>query len=147
MSNDAKTKKALMIVLVPIIGFVLLILAFLFAFLVQRVTFMLFRDSMIPFINHIINLVLILLISYFVYRSKLKDTYKAIFTIVPVAVLITTAGLMLYNWPIIAFLASALIVISALYYLYKKKKEWYYYYAVLLPTVALLIMYLTGTQI
>ncbi|MBW3011872.1 hypothetical protein KY311_01685 [Candidatus Woesearchaeota archaeon] len=138
-------------------GLILLNLAFLFDFAFQtllRGFFGLFIEIgpdmqlyWFPFLMHGLFVVVILLISYFIFRSKLKPIYKAIYMTVPVAVVLVTAGMFLSHWPVIAYSTGALLCIATLYYFYKTKQPWLYYYTVILVSVALAIFTATGGEI
>lgn len=102
----------------------------------------------VPLVLHLITAIIFLLGSYTILRSeRLKDVYKAMFSIVPIAVLLVYTGMFLYNWPIAVYAVSVVIVAAILFYLYRTKRPWMYYYALFLISSALLYMQITGIDI
>lgn len=91
--------------------------------------------------------VLIYLLSWFIFKSKIGAIYKAIFSVVPVAVTFVTVGMFLYQWPVVSYTLSALIYSGIFFYLYKAKKPWIYYFSVSLIAVVLLITGIMGMEI
>ena len=150
-------KNILSAVAVAIFGFILLTLTFLFDFIFQSVIRALVSlfiplnpDTDIfwlPLLFHGSFVVAIGLISWLVFRSKLKVLYKAIYMTVPVAVVLATVGIFLYSWPIVSYSVGSLLCISALYYFYRTKQPWLYYYAVVLVGLTLAIFTLLGGEI
>jgi hypothetical protein len=142
---------------VAVFGFILLNLAFLFDFIYQSIIrgfVMLFiqinQDTnlyWIPLFFHGSFVIMIGLISWFIFRSRLKEFYKIIYMTVPVAVVLATMGMFFNHWPIIVYTLGSLIVISLLYYFYKTKKYWLYYYTVLLVSITLAVYTLSGGEI
>jgi hypothetical protein len=137
-------------------GLVLLNLTFLLDFLFQRVLRTLF-SVLIPSILetgpswsapwlHVLFLLLIALISWLVYRSKLPALLKAIYTVVPTAVTLATVGIVLYQWPAAVWIAGILITTATLVLLYVKKQPWLYFFAVGLTAVALAMAMLLGVE-
>ena len=100
-----------------------------------------------PPVIHSSFVIIIGLISWFVFRSKLKVLYKAIYMTVPVAVVLVTVGIFLYQWPIISYSLGTLLCLGTLYYFYKTKQPWLYYYAVVLVGITLAIFTATGGEI
>lgn len=150
-------KNVLSAIAVAGFGFILLNLAFIFNFLFQN-----FVDKIarlftsvdfnmawhwFPMLKHLMFVVIIFLISWFVFRSKLGVLYKAIFMTVPLAVVYVTIGIFFYQWPIIAYSLSGLFSIGVLYYFYRTKKPWLYYYTLILVGLAMLLVGLLGIEI
>ncbi|MDP2907288.1 MAG: hypothetical protein Q8O03_05085 [Nanoarchaeota archaeon] len=100
-----------------------------------------------PPIKHALFVVIIGLISWLVFRSKLKVLYKAVYMTVPVAVALVTVGMFLYRWPIVGYSVGSLLCIGTLYYFYRTKQPWLYYYTVVLIGLILAIFTLTGGEI
>jgi hypothetical protein len=138
-------------------GFILLNLAFLFDYLFQSLV-----DGFIklltpvnfnmtcywfPPIKHAMFVVIIGLISWLIFRSKLRVLYKAIFMTVPLAVVYITIGIFFYRWPIIIYSLGGLFNIGVLYYFYRTKKSWLYYYTLILVGITMLIVGLLGIEI
>lgn len=100
-----------------------------------------------PISKHILFVMIIALISWFVFKSKLKELHKAIYSTVPTAVILVTGGMFLYRWPIISYIVGVLIYGIIIFYLYKTKKSWLFYYAVTWVALVLLIMGILGIDI
>lgn len=153
MFKNPYIRNTLSALAVAIFGFILLNLTFLFDFLIQSLIKQLFRVKSniigqgFPLINHIIFVVIIVLISWFVFKSKLGEIYKVIYSTVPLAVVFVTTGIFLYRWPILLYSVSTLIFGAIMFYLYRTKKTWLYYYTVILVASVLLIMGLLGIDI
>lgn len=150
-------KKILSAIAVTFFGFILLNLTFLFdAFyqgIIRRIIgfFLALGPETnlywFPPLMHGSFVVIIGLISWFVFKSKLKVLYKAIYMTVPVAVVLATIGIFFYRWPIIPYSVGGLFSFGILYYFYKTKKPWLYYYSVILVNLTLLIMGIMGVDI
>lgn len=152
MNKNLKT--ALTVVAVPVFGFILLNLTFIldagYQFLINRF-FPHNYDmeiSWFPPAKHASFVVIILVISFFVFRAKkLKDIYKAIYACVPTAVTLVTVGMFLNHWQILVYIVSAVIYAAIILFLFLKKKPWVYWYSVTLTAAVLLIMAVTGVEI
>lgn len=138
-------------------GFILLNLAFIFDYLFQS-----FVDKIarlftsadfymawhwFPMLKHLMFVVIIFLISWLIFRSKLGVLYKAIFMTVPLAVIYVTIGMFFYQWLIIVYSLGGLFSIGVLYYFYCTKKPWLYYYTLILVGLAMLLVGLLGIEI
>jgi hypothetical protein len=138
-------------------GFILLNLAFLFDFLFQSLVDKIVRLftsvdfnmawHWFPPLKHLMFVVIIFLISWLVFRSKLGVLYKAIFMTVPLAVIYVTIGMFFYQWPIIVYSLGGIFSIGVLYYFYRTKKPWLYYYTLVLVGLVILIASLLGVEI
>ena len=157
MKNNLIFKNILIIIVMPILGFILLNLTFMFDALFQSILriilqkFIIFHyntiASWIPMSMHMSFALLILVISWFVLKSKLKDLYKAAYSPVPVVVILVTEGIFLYHWSAVVYIVGALTYGIIILYLYNTKKSWYFYYSVSWVTLALLIMGILGVDI
>jgi len=157
MFKNPYVKNFLSVLAVAVFGFILLNLTFLFDYLVQtliRVPLTWFLPAgfemtywWVPPFMHTMFVVIIALISWFVFKSKLGKIYKAIYSTVPLAVTFVTFGIMLYRWPALVYSVSALVFGVILVYLYRTKKPWLYYYTVILVALSLLIFTLSGGEI
>jgi len=137
-------------------GFVLLGLTFLFDFLFQSLVdgvTRLFTPAdfnmawyWFPPTKHAMFVVIIGLISWPIFRSKLGVLYKAIYMTVPLAVIFVTIGIFLYQWPIVPYLVGGLFTIGVLFYLYRTRQPWLYYYTLLLVALSLMIFTLLGGE-
>jgi hypothetical protein len=138
---------------VAVIGFILLNLAFLFYALVFQ-----FINIFIPrnpesapqgllIIRHVVFLIIIGLISWFVFRSKLPKLAKATYLTVPTAVVLVTIGIFLWPSPVLPYLLGGLLTIIVLFYFYRTHKSWLYYYSVILVSILLMVFTLAGGEI
>lgn len=136
-------------------GFLLFNLAFLFAALTMQVCrriILLFSGSAEPEFNPMlwryVFAILILLISWFVLRSKLPILVKATYLTMPLMVLLVMVGIQFYaqpQWVPIAL--GGIIVAAVLAYLYQKKLAWQYYFAALYTAALALYIVLAGIDI
>lgn len=137
-------------------GFILLNLVFLLAALFRNF-FALLTKPFLPVNGNLpvwfsilwgaLFLAFIFIVSWFIFRSDLGTLYKGIFMTVPIAVALFIVGIVFWQYPIISYILSGLIIIGILFYFYRAKKPWIYYFAVIFVAVALLIMNLTGADI
>ena len=138
-------------------GFVLLNLAFLFSFFLNRLVIWCVQPFLsvgpemnyywFPPLTHLLFAAVIGLISWFVFRTKLRVLYKAIYLTVPLAVVFVTLGMFLYRWPVAAYSSGTLFGIGVLFYLYRTKQPWLYFYTVILVGLVLAIFTLSGGEI
>lgn len=150
-------KNILSAIAVAIFGFILLNLTFIFDFLFQSLidgVIKLFTPADInmawhwfPPMKHAMFVVIIGLISWFVFKSKLKVLYKAIYMTVPLAVVFATIGIFFYRWQIAVYSLGGLFGVGVLYYLYKTKQPWLYYYTLILIGIVMLLVRLLGVEI
>ena len=135
-----------------LLGFMFL-LDFLFQSLVDGVVRFFTPDDFnmawhwFPPTKHAMFVVVIGLISWPIFRSKLHTLYKAIYMTVPLAVVFVTAGIFLYRWPVLPYLVGALLTAGVLFYLYRTKRPWLYFYTVILVALSLMILTLLGVEI
>lgn len=157
--NMKKTtlKNILSLIIIPIAGFILLSITFVINAVFQGtlrrflVIFIDFNPDMnlpwIPGIMRILFVVFILVISFFVLRTKMKSIFKAIFLTVPTATVLVTMGIFFYQIPIISYIIGFVMVSGVIYYFYKTKQPWLYYYSVILISLTLAIYTATGGEI
>ena len=100
-----------------------------------------------PPLMHGSFMIMIGLISGFVFKAKLKTLYKAVYLSVPVAVVLVTIGMFLSHWSIILYLFGSLLVLGTLYYFYYKKLSWLYYFTVIFWSAVLTVFTLLGGEI
>ncbi|MGV8171611.1 MAG: hypothetical protein ACP5OA_02860 [Candidatus Woesearchaeota archaeon] len=100
-----------------------------------------------PAMMHFSFLILICLISWPIFKSRLGTLYKAIYSTVPLAVIFVTIGMFLYQWPVLVYIIGGLFGINILYYLYRTKQSWIYYFAVIFTGIILAIFTLLGGEI
>jgi hypothetical protein len=142
---------------VALFGFILLNLTFIFDFMFQSalrgfIRLLAPQDPMVdviwfPPLMHGSFVLVIGLISWFVFKAKKKVLFKATFLTVPVAVVLVTVGIMLYRWPIVSFSGGGLLCAGSLYYFHRTKQPWLYSYAVILVGLTLGIFTLSGGEI
>ena len=151
-------KKYLPLITIPVVGFILLNLTFIFAAVIHIIysrllgrLFSMYSNMgvrWIPVSRHFVFAIIIIVISWFIFKSKkIKDLYKAIFAVVPTAVILVTEGIFFYQWPVATYALGALIYGIIIFYLYKKKKPWFYYYSVSWVSLVLLLMGIFGIDI
>jgi hypothetical protein len=150
-------KNILSAVAVAVFGFILLNLTFLLDFIFQRLIDAVIRPftqininmdwQWFPPVKHFLFVIVIGIISWFVFKSKLKTLLKAIYMTVPLAVMFVSLGIFFYQTPLVAYLLGALITLGLLYYFYRTKKPWLYYYSLILVSLTLTISSLMGVDI
>ena len=150
-------KNVLMVLAVPIFGFILLNVTFIVDALFQRGLDMLVRPFVqtgfnmawrwSPPVKHVLFMILVGIASWFILRSKLRTIFKAIYSVVPMAVVLVTLGIAFYRWPIVPFLLGGLFSGGCLFYCYRTKQPWPYYYAIILVSLTLGIFTLAGGEI
>lgn len=141
-------KNILSAVIIVVVGFVLFFVAFLLTALVSSVTEKLFGPEGRPYLSKLVMLFIVLLISFFVFRSRFNDLVKASFLTMPLMVVLVLLGILMYplpQWQL--FGAGALIVGGLVFFLYKKKLSWLYFFATFYVTVLVVIILLTGMEI
>lgn len=159
MFKNPIVKNILSVLAVAGFGFVLLGLTFLFDFLFQSLIVGFIKLFIpvsvnpemdyhwLPPMIQVLFMVVIGLISWFIFRSKLGVLYKAIYMTVPTAVALATIGIFLYRWPVVAFSMGGLFSVGVLYSFYRTKQPWIYYYTVILVATTLAIMTFVGVEI
>ncbi|MPM91419.1 hypothetical protein SDC9_138548 [bioreactor metagenome] len=115
-------------------GFILFNVVFLLAALVINASMRVMGMPMNQaphIISRVLYLILICLISWFVFRSRLNNVIKATYLTMPLMVILVTAGLSLYQQPkwMVAIIGAVLIC-ALIYYFHKKKLSWLYYFSV-----------------
>ena len=157
MFKNPNVKHIISALVVAVFGFILLNIAFLLDFLIHSLVAGIIRLFIpvnpemdyywYPPAMHLLFVVIIGLISWLLFRSKLRTLYKAIYMTVPLAVVFVTFGMFLYRWPVAAYTLGSLFSISVLYYFYHTKQPWLYYYTVILVSLTLLLAGLLGVEI
>ena len=126
-------------------GFVLFNLAFLLAALVINgfIAIMgLEKNVAPPSLGRAVYVVIVVLISWLVLRSKLNNLAKATFLTMPLMVFFVMLGISFYQQPMwILALIGAIVAGAVFFYIVKRKLPWYYYFSVLyVAVIALCIM-------
>ena len=157
MLKSPFVKNILSAIAVAGFGFILLNLAFIFDAVLHNLVsgliglFIKVNPPMdfpwFPPVMHMVFVIIIALISWFIFKSKLKVLYKAIYMTVPAAVVLVTMGMFLYQWPLVAYSLGGLSAIGVLYAFYRTKQPWLYYYTVILVGLVLAIFSLSGGEI
>lgn len=146
-------KNILAILAVPFFGFLLWNFAFMLDAVIVRFTLLFFpadfaRTSPWFMTSMLIVFgVLIVALSWVVFRSTLPDLFKAIYATMPLAVLFVSIGILTYPQPVLAYGLNGLAFAVILGYLLKTKRPWIYYYALGFTTLTLLIFTLLGGEI
>ena len=136
-------------------GFVLFNLAFMLAAAVSqvyRLAVRLFGGQETMAIQsgvwQYIYLVIVLLISWFILRSKWPDLVKATYLTMPLMVVLIMIGIWLYEQPQWLPIGIGAVVVGAVFvYLYVKKQSWLYYLATAYTGLLALFVVLTGIDI
>lgn len=92
-------------------------------------------------------LLLVTVVFWLVYKSKLHVVIKASFLMVPFATSLVLIGIAFYGKPSMAYVVSGLASAALLLLLYRRKENWLYFFSTALVIVMMLIMNLTGTEI
>jgi len=128
-------------------GFLLFNFAFISAAFIINTSIKLLNmpgNSAPPLLARVVYVVLILVLSWFVFRSRLSDTLKATFLTMPLMVVLVSIGIFTYQLTkgVVVGLGAA-VVAAVLFYIRHKKLSWKYYFAVVYVAVlALMIMLL-----
>lgn len=132
-------------------GFVLFNFAFMLAALVIKASMSIMglpQDSAPPFLSKVIYVILIAIISLFIFKSKLNTLVKATYLTLPLMVVQVSFGIVLYQQSkFLLAVIAALILGALLLYFYKKKLSWQYYFATLYVAVLGLIIMAFNIQI
>ncbi|MFH1736685.1 MAG: hypothetical protein ABH838_02185 [Actinomycetota bacterium] len=143
----------LRILAVPFFGFILWNFAFVLFALFVRLALLFFptdfarTSSWFMTSMLIIFSVLLVALSWFVFRSILPDLFKAIYATMPLAVMFVSIGILTYPQPVLAYGLNGLAFVAILAYLVKTKQPWIYYYALGFTASTLLIFTLLGGEI
>lgn len=76
------------------------------------------------------GLAFVAVISAGLLKSQLRDENKAIFAFVLTAYMIASTSMLLWQWPVMGYLAGVLIYSGILAYLFWSKRSWVYFYSV-----------------
>lgn len=155
--KNKAVKIILSVLAIIVFGFILLNLAFLFAWLFQTAIVALLRliwseEALMqylwfPLLVHASFMIVIILISWLVIKSKLKTLPKAIYMTVPFAVIFMTIGIIFYQIQFLVYLLSTIFLLGVIYYLYRTKQPWLYYFSLFFIVVLILLSMITGTEI
>ena len=153
MLNNLYVKNFLYALAVVFFGFNLLVLAFVLNWFTTAFIKLFFPPGF-PAANPwfaqlalVIYLIIIAYISWLIFRSKLEEIFKGIYSTVPSAVTFAVTWLLLEQWLVLAYGVCALILLIIIYYLCRTKKSWRYYFPVILVASVLLMMNILGLEI
>ncbi len=126
-------------------GFILFNLAFVLAALVIKASISIMglpENAAPPIEARIVFLIIVILISWLILKSKLNDLIKAGFLSMPLMVILIMIGISLYQQPMwMTGLIGAAIVGALIVYIKRKKLSWYYYFSTIFVAVlALCVM-------
>ena len=144
-------KNVLSALVIIIGGFILFNLAFILAALVINATMSVLgmaQNEAPPIVGRVLYLLLIFLISWFIFRSRLNATIKATFLTMPLMVILVVIGIGFYQqskWMIAGI--GAVIICVVLFYLHKKKLPWLYYFSTSYVAALSLYILLSGMEI
>lgn len=158
MIKNPIVQNILSVLAILVIGYLLLNLTFIFDWLLHSAVIWIIKlfvpidnpeitFNWFPPVMHALFVIVIALISWFIFKSKLGVTYKAIYLTVPTAVTLVTLGIFLYRWPLISYSVGALLTLAVLYIFYRARQSWLYYLSVLVVSAALLIIGILGVDI
>ena len=91
--------------------------------------------------------VILAVLSWFIFRSKLATLYKAIYTTMPVATILAFIAIYFHSQPLLIYSLGALVSLGVLAYLFFAKKSWLYYFSVIPISIVLLLVQLLGVEI
>jgi hypothetical protein len=95
---------------------------------------------LIPLLPLLFLLIVLIVLSRIVFRSNKTVLYKAVYTVVPITIILYYIYIGLPGWTVLeSHLLGALFIVCILVYLFFKKKNWRYYFSVISTTIALLI--------
>ena len=148
-------KNVLSAILIAASGFILFNIAFMLAagtIWTCNWIVSLFTGKMDMAVNSIYGalvFVLIMLVaSWFIFKSKLKPIFKAIYLPMPLMVVLIFIGVLLFHLPQwVPISIGAVIIASILFFLYKKKLSWLYYFATLYTGAMALYVVIGGIEI
>jgi hypothetical protein len=143
-------KNILSVIVIAAGGFILFNVAFLLAAVVFNGigTIMGTMEQGPGFIATGAYLLLLLLISWLVFRSKLSHLVKATYLTMPLMAVLILAGVRLYQQPQwVVFGTGAVIVGAVTFYIFKKKLPWLYYFATFYVAALALYVVIAGIEI
>jgi hypothetical protein len=146
-------KNILTALAVTVLGFVLLNFTFLLDAGIQLLLNRIFGEEYhqgmqwIAPAKHIVFLAVIAFLTWLVLKSKWNRLFKAAFFMVPVAVVLVTAGMFLSRFTILFYGISVLLYGGVILYLFRTKRHWLYYYSATFVAASLLIMAILGMDI
>lgn len=144
-------KNVLSAIAVAAVGFILFNLAFLLAAIVlngSKSILGMAENQAPPIAGRVLYLLLIFLIAWLIFRSRLNHIIKAAFLAMLLMVILVVVSISLYQNPkwMIAGI-GAVIIFTVLSYLHKKKLSWLYYFSTFYVVVLAFYIMLFNVQI
>lgn len=93
------------------------------------------------------TLLLILFLSWLIFRSKINDTVKATFLTMPLMVVLVLTGIGFYQQPAWIVGIGAVVIGAVLFYLHQRRLPWVYYFATLYVAALALYVLVSGVDI
>jgi len=148
-------KNILSMLVIVGIGFVLFNVAFFIAYLVSEaydIIIMPFADrfsiaSAIHFSWHYLYIFIVLMLSWFVFRTRLNDLAKASFSTMPMVVVLAEVGVQFYRFPFLVWVIGVVFVCAVILFLYNTKRSWLYYFATIFVVAVVIFAMLSGMEI
>lgn len=105
-------------------------------------------EDMNPMFCRYVYVMVILLISIFIFKSKLSTLIKATYLTTPLMVILILIGLLFYHQPQwLSIIVGAAIVLATIFFFYKKKLTWQYYIATIYTAALALYVLFSGIDI
>lgn len=148
-------KNVLSALVIAVGGFILFNVAFLLAVLIQQLCSLIVRSlsggddfAVNPIYWGYVYILIILVISWFIFRSNLNTLVKATYLPMPLIVLLVFTGIRFYERPVwVPIGIGTMLVGAVLLFLYKKKLPWQYYFSTLFTGAVALSIVLFGIEI
>lgn len=90
----------------------------------------------------IIGFLILVVLSWIIFRSKLASLYKMIYTTVPVSMVL--AAIIVFcsdkGWAVLGYSLDAIFLFGVLAYLFFTKKPWLYYLSVIVSVILVVIV-------
>jgi hypothetical protein len=149
MKEKKWVKPVLSMVCIILGGFVLFNVAFILAALMMG-TLARFdgTQGIPPAYGRIIFVILIFVISWFIFQSKLNDLIKATYLTMPLMIVLVMIGIFSYQlsqW--VVYILGGVVVAAVLYFIYLKKLSWLYYFATGFVVAVALYVMIAGIEI
>jgi hypothetical protein len=91
--------------------------------------------------------VILAVLSWFIFRSKLATLYKAMYTTLPMGTVLAFIAIDFYSQPVLVYSFGALFAFGVLAYLFFTKKPWPYYFSVISISIVLFMVRLLGVEV
>ena len=143
-------KNVLSVIIISAGGFILFNVAFLLAAVIFNGigTIMGTMEQAPGFIATGAYLLLLLFISWLVFRSKLNHLAKAAYLTMPLMAVLILAGVRFYQQPQwVVFGTGAVIVGAVTFYIFRKNLPWLYYFATFYVAALALYVVIAGIEI